>query len=116
MDGIWVPILQSGAFVWAPPPAATQVAIEELRKARHKRFANSFHVFACQKLLKYEWIGQLYKVADIVLEIKANQLYWPSSCHENLIIAVCFPFIKHRPWQLRNTPALLDVGRLLRKV
>ena len=92
------------------------MAVEELRKARHKRFDKSFHMFVCPKLLKYEWIGQLYKVADIVLEIKPVQSYWPAECHENLILAVCFPFIQHRPWQLRNTPALLDVARILRGV
>ena len=50
------------------PPAAAQVAVEELRKARHKRHFDSFQGFVYQNLLKYEWVGQLYKVSGIGLE------------------------------------------------
>ena len=88
-----MPVIKPGTFVWAPPPTAAQVAVEELRKARQKRFDKSFHLFVCPKVVKYEWIGQLYKAADIVLEIKPEHSYWPAKCHENLILAVCFPFI-----------------------
>ena len=42
------PILKKGTFVWAPPPAAADVAIEELRQARIKR-QDSTHVFICPR-------------------------------------------------------------------
>eukprot|EP00978_Attheya_sp_CCMP212_P024147 scaffold75459_cov47-Attheya_sp.AAC.4 len=38
------PVTLKGTWVWAPPPAAADVAIEELRKARHKRQAST-HIF-----------------------------------------------------------------------
>ena len=114
-DGFDEAVLSPGYFVWSPPPAVAEAVVEELRKARHKR-QRSTHVFVCQKLMKPSWLGQLYKVADIVMEIKPGVDYWDSTNHESLILAVCFPFISHCPWQLRNQPRLLEVGRVLRRV
>ena len=67
--------------------------------------------------MKHHWIGQLQKASDIVFDIRAGEdPIWPSSQHETLLIGVCFPFISCNPWQLRHTPALLEVGRILRGV
>jgi hypothetical protein len=35
-DGFWRPTIREGKFIWAPPPGACEVALEELRKARIK--------------------------------------------------------------------------------
>ena len=114
-DGLKESVLTPGYYVWSPPPAVAEGVVEELRKARHKR-QDSTHVFVCQKLMKPWWLGQLYKVADIVLEIRPGLPYWSSTNHESLIIAVCFPFVHSKPWQLQNQPRLLEVGRTLRRV
>ena len=37
VDGLKMPTVKSGFFVWLPAPAAAETTIEELRKARHKR-------------------------------------------------------------------------------
>ena len=66
--------------------------------------------------MTHRWIGQLFKVADIVMEIKANQLYWDKTQHEPLILGIFFPFLSCSPCHIRNTPALLDIGMLLRRV
>ena len=47
-DGFEIPRYKAGTFVWAPPPAAADVAIQELRKARHKR-QQSLHVHHWQR-------------------------------------------------------------------
>jgi hypothetical protein len=44
-----------GTFVWAPPPAAAAVALEELRKARIKR-QDSMHILVVPRLLMPEWL------------------------------------------------------------
>ena len=74
-DNIWVPSIKAGTYIWVPTPAAADVVVEELRKARQKRFTHSYHVFVCPKIMKQEWIGPLHKVADVVFEIKPMQLY-----------------------------------------
>ena len=111
-DNLAIPRIKSGTYVWAPPPAVADAAVEQLRIARSKR-KDSLHIFVCPKLMKPYWIGQLHKAADIVFEFKAGVPFWEKGRHESLILAVCFPFLKHRPWQLRRSPALVEVGRIL---
>lgn len=40
--------------LWAPPPAATDFAIEELQRSRHK-WPHLFHVFICLQLMTPHW-------------------------------------------------------------
>jgi len=37
IDGMKLPNISVGFFVWCPPPCLAEVAVEELRKARHKQ-------------------------------------------------------------------------------
>ena len=37
IDQVWMPKYKSGNYILAPPPAAADVCIDELRNARHKR-------------------------------------------------------------------------------
>jgi hypothetical protein len=114
--GFWYPELKAGVFLWHPPPAAAHAAVEELRKARLKR-QDSTHVFVVPRLMAPYWRRQLHKVADIVFEIPCNALpEWAASHHEPLVVGIIFPFVSHRPWQLRNTPKLRAVARQLRSV
>ena len=71
LDKVMIPMLKSGTFVWSFSSTVANVAIEELRWARYKR-KTSFRVFLCPERKKHLWIDQLYKAADIVMEIKAN--------------------------------------------
>jgi len=36
--------------------------------------------------------------------------------HEPLVIAFCFPFLKYRPWQIKNTPKMCATSRELQKM
>ena len=110
-----LPILRPGHFVWAPPPGGADVALEELRKARHKR-QSSMHVFLCQRLLTPKWFKQLHKACDLVLEIPAGTSFWPEGNFEPLIVGLVFPFIRSQPWQLRGTPKMFSMDRKLRKM
>ena len=113
-DGVWMPSLRAGTFVWAPPPAAADAAVEELRKARHKR-QQSMHVVLVPRLLTPKWRKQLHKAADCVFFMPAGcGDAWPAEMFEPCLIAVCFPFLAHRPWQLRGVPRLLALERNVR--
>ena len=113
--GLWCPETRAGKRIWAPPPGAAEVAIEQLRLARLKR-TQSTHVFICPRLLSPLWRRHLYQVADCVVEISVGQSFWSADMHEPLVCGICFPFILHRPWQLRQTPALLGVARMLQRM
>ena len=113
-DGFERPVLHEGRnYVWIPPPYAADIALAELRKARIKR-QSSTHLFVCPRLYCPLWLKQLYKAADVVLEFPPGSLHWPSDMHEPVLIGVLFPFLRHSPWQLRNTPKMHSVVRQLR--
>jgi hypothetical protein len=60
--GFWHHSIAPGHLVWTPPPAAADVALEEMRMAQIKR-QDSTHYFICPCLLTPEWIKQLWKMA-----------------------------------------------------
>ena len=115
-DGFDRPRLaEARTYLWSPAPFVADIAISELRKARIKRQSSS-HVVIVPKLCTPMWIKQLFKAADIVFEIPAGQLFWDCSMHEPLLIAILFPFIRCKPWQLRSTPKMYAMSSELRKV
>ena len=69
--GIWKLVLQCGVYVWIPPPAAAEVCLEELRKARMKQ-KTSMHVVVIEKLFTPMWLKRLNKAADCIFIIPAT--------------------------------------------
>ena len=122
---------EQGNFVWIPPPAIADVAVDQLCEARHVR-THSAHVFICPALMSNRWRKKLGKVADFVLYIPVGCELWSKSQHEPLIVAFLCPFLSRKPWQVKRAKGLLDtvdgelselwpsgtavVGNLLRKL
>jgi hypothetical protein len=113
--GFWRHTFVPGTFIWSPPPAAADAALEELRKARIKR-QESTHFFLCPRLLTTNWLKQLYKVADLVFHVLPGTPGWPKDMFEPLTIGIVFPFLRCRPWQFKGTPKMFYLARELRKV
>ncbi len=109
------PVFRKGVFVWSPPPAAADVALEQLRIARIKR-QESTHVFLVPRLFTPKWLKQLWKACDVILTIPAGTKGWPANMHEPLLIGICFPFLRCSPWQFRGTPKMFQVARDLRRL
>ena len=114
-DNIWIPRYKSGVFIWTPPPAGGLIAVEQLRRARLKR-EGSTHVIIIPRLMSPEWKRQLFRVSDLFIELPFDNNWDQASQHEPLILAVLFPFLSHRPWQLKRTPAFLGMAGVLRRV
>ena len=115
IDGFMWPKYRKGTFVWAPPPAAAEPALEELRKARHRR-TSSTHLVLIPRLLTPYWRKHLNKVSDIVLTLPVGHPVWPLNMHEPLTIGIVFPLIRYRPWRLHRSPILLDLEKHLRSL
>jgi hypothetical protein len=114
-DNVYYPQYRKGTYLWCPPPAAADIACEEIRKARTKR-AESTHIFICPRLLTPYWRSHLHRSADLILEIPAGGEYWPLQMHEPLILALFFPRLPHRPWQLRQAPSIVELGDRLQRM
>ena len=63
--------------MWLLPPAAADVALEQLRIARIKR-QDSSHVFVCPQLLCPSWLKQLNKNRDLIFKIPVGAIGWPT--------------------------------------
>ena len=109
------PVFKSGTYLWQPPPAAAEIACEEIRKARCKR-TSSTHIFVCPRLMTPYWRSHLHKSCDLLFEIPAGTEYWPTQMFEPLILAIYFPFLRYNPWQLRRTPSLLELGDRMQRM
>jgi len=114
-DNHSVPIIQSGTFAWSPPPAACNVAIEELRKARIKR-QDSTHILLVPRLMTPIWLKQLYKCCDLIVEIRPCCKYWNTNMFEPVVIKFYFPFLSQSSLQLRSTPKMFSLRRTLQQM
>jgi hypothetical protein len=78
-NGLWMPT-ESGEtwMLWVPPPAASDVALEELLNSRHKRdYIN--HVVVIPRLMTHLWRKRLHKLSDLLLEVPAgSRSFWPA--------------------------------------
>jgi hypothetical protein len=91
--------------------------LEELLKARHKK-TDTFHVVLIPRLMAPRWRRLFHKAVDLSFVVDAGISFWPSNMYEPLFVGVVFPFTftRHRPWCLKRSPLMVEVGRELRQV
>ena len=83
---------------------------------RSTTITSLLNVFVVPRLMSPSWHKQLCKAADIVLYLPCGHAAWPTNMHEPLTIGICFPYLPYRPWELRRSAKLLDLGRDLHEV
>jgi len=98
-------------FFWDLAPAPAPTAMKELGISRLK-CPHLNHVVVCPRLFTQYWRKRLFKIADIVLELPPGALLvWPGDMHEPLLLGLILRFSSCPPWQLRQTPPILALGR-----
>ena len=102
-------------FLWTPPLAAADDALEELCKARHKQ-ADTFHVVAIPCLMNTRWRRLFKKVSDFTFSVSPGTLFWPTDMYEPLWVGIVLRFTHHRPWCFKQAPLLVALGRDLRAI
>ena len=102
-------------YLWCPAPAIASVALEELRKSRHKR-PDLIHIFVCPKLMTPLWRKHLLRTCCFSFYVDPGLAHWPDSMHESLLIAVYLPYLPCYPWTFRRTESVLELERKLRTV
>lgn len=116
-DGVWMPgEISEGWFIWHPPPAIADIAVEELEISRHKR-KHLNHIFIVPRLMTFAWRKKLQKVSDIVFAIPpGSRHFWPAHEHEPLIVGLTLRFSTSSPWQVKRGVKILELERSLREV
>jgi hypothetical protein len=120
LDGVWLPTLldpRHNILLWCPPPAAADVAVEQLSVSRHKR-PYLTHLFICPRLMTNLWWKRLLKIADFTFTLPAgyNKNTWPAHMYEPLTIGILLPLLPSPPWFRRGCPSLLALEGELRAV
>jgi hypothetical protein len=103
--------------LWLLPPAAADVAVEQLSFSRHKR-PDLIHVFICPHLMTQRWRKRLYKISDVLFNIPvgAQEDLWSADMYEPLVVGLILPFLSVSPWFRRYTPSVLDLECQLRRM
>ena len=99
-----------GRYVWNPPPALADVALEQLceKKLMHPF---SSHVFVCPLLLTGRWRKQFLKAVDAWFTVPVGSSVWENSCHEPVLVGLMCPLLKHSPWSIKRRSQEVDKFR-----
>ena len=97
----WFEPFEKGVvYLWTPPPAAADFAVELLAEGIHKR-PHSFHVFVVPRLMTARWRKVLGRATDVLFHLPAKvKGVWESKEHEPLTIALAFPLSEICPWRM----------------
>ena len=106
---------EDGHFVWCPPPAVADVALEQMCESVLCRPWNA-HVFICPAHMTYKWRKQLRKVSDLVFTVPVGGSLWPRRLHEPLVIGLTFPLLAYSPWRVKRSKRLVGGQCILPKV
>ena len=101
-----------GTFIWHPAPAAADVVVEQLGKARHKR-PSSLHIVVVPRLMTGRWRRHMTRECDCYFRIPPRCTLWGKSQYEPVLIFVCLPFVVHRPNLSAKSKLLEDFCRAM---
>jgi hypothetical protein len=98
-----------GNFVWTPAPAAAEVVVEQLGKARHKR-PECLHLVVVPRLMTGRWRRHMARNSDFYFRIQNSDI-WGKAMFEPLLIFVCLPIKPDRPDFAKREKLLEDFRR-----
>lgn len=116
-DGMKFPVRDKSikTILWSPPPSIAEVAVEELRKSRHKR-PDLCHIFVCSKIMTPKWRKYVLRTCCFAFSVDVNERHWPKEMYESLFVAIYMPYLHCYPWTFRSTNSVLELGRKLSEV
>ena len=101
-EGWYLQVFEQGNYVWTPPLAASDAALENLCRNFHLHHYK-FHIVCLPRLMTSRLRKQLLKVRDLYVEIPFDETVWSRSNFESLILVIVFPFCRHYLWKLKKT-------------
>jgi hypothetical protein len=104
---------EAGNFIWSPAPAAADVVVEQLGKARHKQ-PSSLHLIVAPRLMTGRWRRHMTRECDFYFKIPAGACsLWDAAQYEPVLIFVCLPFSVARPKLQLRQRLLEDMHRIM---
>jgi hypothetical protein len=94
---------REGVWVWTPPPAAADVAIELLYEHRLQH-PEVPHIFIVPRLMTGKFRKHALKQADVYLTVSLEFEFWNEKWHEPLLIFMFLPISYSTPWCLKGHP------------
>jgi len=58
----------------------------------------------------------MHRSVDLILSVPSGHPAWPTDMHEPLTIAIYFPFLKSKPWQLKGSGKFLNIERQMQSL
>ena len=106
-----------GVHVWAPPPAAALIVLEQLARSRQLRPYTTTHVVIIPRLLyQEEWRGRFQKEVDLWFTCDFGMI-WPDTSLEPLMVGIRFPLSRTYPFELKlDREKVAQLGRTLSEV
>ena len=106
-------------YLWTPPPAAADAALDWMGESIHKR-SSSVHIVMVPRLMTFRWRKQLGKMTDIMLVVPCGTPHWPTTALEPLILAISLP-LSSRPnengsWRFKDSGRIADVESSVSKM
>jgi hypothetical protein len=98
-----------GTYIWAPAPAAAEVVVEQLGRARLKR-PESMHIVVVPRVMTGRWRRHLTQGTDLYFKMDWNGVWPLSEQFEPLLIFVCLPYESPSPGHEKRDK-LLEVLR-----
>ena len=96
----------SGNCIWIPPPAAGEVVVDCLGKARLKR-SSGMHVIIIPRLMTGRWRRHLTRGTDTYFKVDWGDEWNMNTQFEPVLIFVALPFLSHRP-KLKEREKLVE--------
>jgi hypothetical protein len=95
-----------GTFVWAPAPAAAEVAAEQIGRARLKH-PGSMHIVIVPRVMTGRWRRTLTQGSEFYLKLDWPEVWDLKTNFEPLLLFVCIPYRSESPC-LPEQEKLLD--------
>ena len=108
------PLRANNTWIWTPPPAAADAAVERLRTARHLR-PNSLHIIILPRLMTGRWRKNLGKASDCYMKLALEEIWPLATQFEPLLMFVCLPYLPHAPRFVERQSICRRLHRSLRE-
>ena len=97
-EGWFEPIIMGHVYVWTPPPAVADVAVEMMAQSIHRQ-PYATHIFLCPRLMTAKWMRMVLKATDATWQIPLGSTIWAVSNHEPLVFSLYLPLSRTKPWR-----------------